>query len=313
MTLYIVTPCYNEEDVLAKSAAEFTRVLNGLVEAGEISADSRVTFVDDGSRDGTWARIVKACDKYPNAEGIKLSRNEGHQNALWAGMMSVRERCDAVITIDCDLQDDVNAIADFVKAFKEGNDVVYGVRSLREKDTRFKRGTAHAYYKLIKALGVEIVYDHADYRLLSRRALEALSEFGEVNLFLRGMVPLLGFKSTSVYYERGERFAGESKYSLVKMLSFAFEGITSFSVKPIRLIMALGAVFALIGVIIALYALISHFSGHTVAGWTSMMISIWVIGGVQLIALGLIGEYVGKLYAEVKKRPRYIIEEYLKK
>ena len=227
-------------------------------------------------------------------------------------MLTVRNHADAVITIDADLQDDIHAIRGFLEAFAQGNDVVYGVRSARERDTAFKRKTAHAYYWFMKKMGTELVYDHADYRLLSRRALDALSEFDERNLFLRGMVPLLGFQHTNVYYERGERFAGESKYPLKKMLAFAIEGITSFSVKPIRFVVIVGVLFALIGVIMALYALISRLSGNAVQGWASMMMSIWVIGGVQLMALGLIGEYVGKLYTEVKHRPRFIVETYLK-
>ncbi|MDO4548576.1 MAG: glycosyltransferase family 2 protein [Clostridia bacterium] len=313
MKLYVVVPCYNEREVLPETAKELTRVMNALIDSGEISPESRVTFVDDGSRDETWEEIVRAIGEYPVVEGIKLSRNQGHQNALVAGMMTVRDRCDAVITIDSDLQDDVNAIASFVKEYKAGCDVVYGVRSRRDTDTGFKRNSARLYYKFMRMMGVELVYDHADYRLLSRRALDALSEFDEVNLFLRGMVPLLGFKSSTVYYERGKRFAGESKYPLWKMFSLALEGVTSFSVKPIRIIVTMGCVFALIGVIMAIYALASHFAGHTAAGWTSIMISLWVIGGVQLIALGLIGEYVGKLYSEVKRRPRYIIEKYVDK
>ncbi len=308
--LYIVVPCYNEEQVLPETVKRLAQLMDALEREGAIDAKSRVTLVDDGSRDKTWAVIRSVTGAQKRFEGIKLAHNAGHQNALWAGMMTVREKADAVITIDADLQDDINAIREFIKAFKDGNEVVYGVRSARKRDTAFKRKTAHLYYDLMKRLGADLVYDHADYRLLSRRALDALSEFGEANLFLRGMVPLLGFQHTEVYYERGERFAGQSKYPLKKMLSFAMEGITSFSVKPIRYVVMLGCLFAVIGIVMALYALVSHFTGHTVAGWSSIMVSVWVIGGVQLMALGLIGEYVGKLYTEVKRRPRFIVEEY---
>lgn len=311
--LYVVAPCYNEEAVLPETARRLNALMDELEGEGLIDADSRIVLVDDGSRDRTWPLIEEGAAQYPRVEGIKLAHNAGHQNALWAGMMTVRNKADAVVTIDADLQDDISAIRGFLTAYRAGNEVVYGVRSARKTDTAFKRKTAHWYYGLMKKLGVDLKYDHADYRLLSRRALEALAQFGEANLFLRGMVPLLGFQHTEVYYERGERFAGESKYPLRKMLSFAMEGITSFSVKPIRYVVMLGVLFAIIGVVMALYALISRFSGRAVAGWSSLMVSVWVIGGVQLIALGLIGEYVGKLYTEVKRRPRFILETYLEK
>lgn len=311
--LYIVIPCYNEEAVLPETVKRMDALVAGLVRDNRVKRDSRITLVDDGSRDNTWPVIEQLAEQYDRVEGLKLAHNAGHQRALWAGMMTVKEKADAVITIDADLQDDIHAIGDFLTAYMEGNEVVYGVRSAREKDTAFKRKTAHAYYKIMGMLGADLVYDHADYRLLSKKALMALSEFGERNLFLRGVVTQLGFKHTNVYYERGERFAGESKYPLGKMIAFAVEGITSFSIKPIRLVTILGIVFALIGVVMAIYALVSRFSGHVVEGWASLMMSIWVIGGVQLIAIGLIGEYVGKVYTEVKRRPRYIVEEYLHK
>lgn len=311
--LYIVLPCYNEEQVLPETVKRLDQLTRELIQSGQIQADSRITLVDDGSRDATWQVITRLSQTYPQVEGVKLAHNAGHQNALWAGMMTVRDKADAVVTIDADLQDDISAIRGFLQAYREGCEVVYGVRSQRKTDTAFKRKTAHWYYALMKRLGAELVYDHADYRLLSKKALEALSQFGESNMFLRGMVPLLGFKHKEVYYERGERFAGESKYPLKKMLSFAMEGITSFSVKPIRLVLLLGALFAVAGVVMAVWAIVSHAMGHTVAGWASIMVSVWVIGGVQLMALGLIGEYVGKIYTEVKRRPRYIVETYLEK
>ncbi len=311
--LYIVVPCYNEEAVLPETGRRLHAALTGLTEQGRVSPRSRITFVDDGSKDGTWPAILALTKGNPSIEGIKLAHNVGHQRALWAGMNRVRERCDCLITIDADLQDDVEAIGRFVERYNEGCQVVYGVRSSRKTDTSFKRRSAHLYYGLMKRLGVELEFDHADYRLLGREALDALAAFPERNLFLRGMVPLLGFKQGRVYYERGERFAGESKYPLKKMLMFAMEGITSFSVKPIRCILALGALFLVLGLAMAVWAVISRCLGRTVAGWASIMVSLWVIGGAQLMALGLIGEYVGKVYTEVKRRPRYIIEEYTAK
>ncbi len=311
--IYIVVPCYNEEQVLPETAKRLHALMERLTQSGQVAADSRVTLVDDGSGDQTWAVIQGLIQRYGEVEGLKLAHNAGHQNALWAGMMTVKDRADAVITIDADLQDDIEAIPQFIQAYQEGCQVVYGVRSQRKTDTAFKRNTAHWYYALMGRLGVQLVYDHADYRLLGRQALEALSQFGESNLFLRGMVPLLGFPHKEVYYRRGERFAGESKYPLKKMLAFAMEGITSFSVKPIRLVLLLGALFAVAGLVMALWVIIRHAMGHTVAGWSSIMVSVWVIGGVQLMALGLIGAYVGKIYTEVKRRPRYILETYLDK
>ena len=311
--LYVVVPCYNEEEVLPETSARMNEFMDGLTAEGRIDAASRILFVDDGSRDRTWAIIGELSEAHERVEGLKLAHNAGHQNALWAGMMSVKGKADAVVTIDADLQDDIHAIRGFLEKYAEGCEVVYGVRSKREKDTAFKRVTAQGFYRVMQKLGVDVVYNHADYRLLGRRALEALSQFTEENMFLRGLVPLVGFKSAEVTYERGERFAGESKYPLKKMVAFAMEGITSFSIRPVRWVALIGILFALLGVVMALYALISLACGQVVPGWTSIMVSIWIIGGVQLIALGLIGEYVGKVYSEVKRRPKYIVEEYLEK
>ena len=307
MILYVVVPCYNEEAVLPETAHRLSTKLRELNGRGVISEKSRVIFVDDGSKDSTAEIIEKLCDDDPLFGGVFLSRNRGHQNALLAGYMTAKDRCDVCVSMDADLQDDINAVDGMLEKFREGNDVVYGVRSSRATDSSFKRSSAHAFYKLMKMMGVELVYDHADYRLLSRRALEALSEYDEVNLFLRGIVPLVGFKSAKVEYERGERFAGESKYPLKKMLGFAFDGITSFSVKPIRLITVAGLLLFLAAAVMLVYSLIRHFTGNTVSGWTSIMVSVWALGGLQLSAIGIIGEYIGKIYLETKHRPRYII------
>ena len=311
--LYIITPCYNEEEALPHTAPKLVALLQKMAEDGQIDPQSRLTLVDDGSRDKTWKVIEALASRHPEVEGLKLAHNAGHQNALWAGMMTVREKADAIVTIDADLQDDVNAIPQFVEKMAEGADVVYGVRKKRDTDTAFKRATAHAFYRFMRTMGADVVNDHADYRLLSRRALDALADFGEVNLFLRGMVPLLGFKTEQVYYDRGERVAGESKYPLRKMIAFAVEGVTSFSVKPIRMVIALGFMFALLGLLMALYAVVQACLGQTVSGWASLMVSVWIVGGVQLMALGLIGIYVGKIYTEVKRRPKFIVERYLNK
>lgn len=311
MTLYLVIPCYNEEAVLPETSRRLKEKYTALMEAGKISPDSRIVFVNDGSKDKTWDMICELHAADPMFRGICLSRNRGHQNALMAGLMTVRGECDVAISMDADLQDDINAIDEMVDRYNQGYEVVYGVRSSRKKDTFFKRTTAQGFYKLMRAMGVETVYNHADYRLMSRRALEALSQFDEVNLFLRGIVPLVGFKSTTVSYERGERFAGESKYPLKKMVSFAFEGITSMSVKPIRMIAALGGAVFAVSLVILIYSLIRHFTGHTVEGWTFLAVSIWALGGVQLLAIGVIGEYIGKIYLETKHRPKYVISQYL--
>ena len=309
MKLCIVVPCYNEEEVLNETASRLKLKYEALILNGQISADSRIVFVDDGSKDKTWEIISALHEKDSCFEGIKLSRNRGHQNALLAGLMTVKDSFDAVISMDADLQDDINAVDKMVESCKKGNDIVYGVRSSRKKDSVFKRSTAHLFYKVMKWMGAETVYNHADYRLMSRRALDALQDFEEVNLFLRGMKPLIGFKSDTVYYERGERFAGESKYPFRKMLHFAFEGITSLSIRPIDLIIRLGLLLSVFGIAILIYALVQHFLGQTTAGWTSLMASIWVLGGLQLLAIGVIGKYIGKIYLETKHRPRYIIEE----
>ena len=310
--LFIVIPCYNEQEALPITAKRLVELTDDMLEKGLIAPESRIVLVDDGSRDDTWQVISDLHAADPRFEGVKLAHNAGHMNALWAGMTLSAERCDCVITIDADLQDDVNAMYGFLEEYRKGADVVYGVRSSREKDTLFKRTTAQGFYKMMAGLGVEMVYNHADYRLLSKRALEALLSFGEVNMFLRGMVPLLGFRTAEVYYERGERVAGESKYPLKKMIAFAMEGITSLSNKPIRYVLLLGALCALLGVGMAVYVIVSLVHHHTVAGWASMMMSIWLLGGLQLMALGMIGEYVGKIYMETKRRPKFILEEHLK-
>lgn len=309
--LYIVIPCYREEEALPKTAERLDGLYADLIGKGLIAPDSRITLVDDGSKDDTWGVISRLHEKDAKYEGVKLAHNAGHQNALWAGMMTVKEHCDCLISMDADLQDDVNAVYGFLEAYQNGADIVYGVRSSRETDTAFKRLTAQGFYKFMSRMGADIVYNHADYRLMSRRAVEALSQFGEVNLFLRGMVPMLGFKTEKVYYERGERVAGESKYPLKKMLSFAMQGILSFSVRPITWVTTLGVAFVILGIIMAIYTLASLACGHVVSGWASLMISVWFIGGVQLIALGIIGQYIGKIYLETKRRPRFILEQYL--
>ena len=310
--LFIVIPCYNEQEALPITAKRLVELTDDMLAKGLIDPQSRIVLVDDGSKDDTWKVISGLHEADPRFEGVKLAHNAGHMNALWAGMTLSAERCDCVITIDADLQDDVNAMYGFLEEYRKGADVVYGVRSSREKDTFFKRTTAQGFYKMMAGLGVEMVYNHADYRLLSKRALAALLSFGEVNMFLRGMVPMLGFKTAKVYFERGERVAGESKYPLKKMIAFAAEGITSLSNKPIRWVLGLGAVCALLGVAMAVYVIVSLVRGHTVAGWASMMMSIWLLGGLQLMALGVIGEYVGKVYMETKRRPKFILEEQLK-
>ena len=310
-TVYFVVPCYNEQEVLHETSKRLLAKLDSLVERCMISPASRIVFVNDGSRDDTYKIITELHEADERFCGVKLSRNQGHQNALLAGLMTVKDKCDAAISLDADLQDDIDVIDEFVEKFIEGCDVVYGVRSSRKTDTAFKRTTALGFYKLMKFLGVEVVYNHADYRLMSKRALEALSEFKEVNLFLRGIVPLVGFKSATVEYERHERFAGESKYPFKKMMAFAIDGITSFSVKPIRMVFSLGVIIFLCSIAVLIYSLIRWAFGQTVTGWTTLIISIWALGGIQLLSLGLIGEYIGKIYKEVKARPKFIIEETL--
>lgn len=311
VNLYVVVPCYNEEAVLHETSKRMLELFSNMKKEGLINDKSRIVFVDDGSKDKTWSIISDLTKEHTEIAGVKLAKNAGHQNALFGGLMTVKDSCDCAISIDADLQDDINVIPDMIKNYLDGYDVVYGVRNKRDTDTFFKRTTAVGFYKLMHLMGVNIVFNHADYRLMSKRALDGLSQFHERNLFLRGMVPLVGYRSTSVYYDRNERFAGESKYPLKKMLSFAFDGITSFSISPIRMISAFGAVVCVIAVVMAVYALVQKIIGHTGAGWASLMMSIWFIGGVQLLSVGLIGEYIGKLYKEVKRRPRYIIEAYV--
>lgn len=306
-TLFIVIPCYNEEEVLPITAPMFLKKLLSLVQAGKIADSSRIMFVNDGSRDRTWEIISELSRSDEHYIGISQSRNRGHQNAVLAGLMEARGKCDITISVDCDGQDDINAMDKMVDAYADGCDVVYGVRSSRETDTFFKRSTAQGFYKFLSLMGAEVVYNHADYRLISARALDALSEFHEVNLFLRGMVPLVGFKSTSVEYSRSERIAGESKYPLKKMIALAVDGITSLSVKPLRMIMSFGLTVAIISFIGVIWAIVSAICGGTVAGWASTTCIVCFVGGVQLICMGIIGEYVGKIYMETKARPRYII------
>lgn len=309
MDLCLVIPCYNEEEVLPVTSSAVKEKFQSLLNSGKISENSRIVFVDDGSKDKTWSIIKNLHESDTVFEGIKLSRNRGHQNALLAGLMTVKDRFDAVISMDADLQDDIDAIDRMIDCYGNGTDVVYGVRSSRKNDTFFKRFTAAAFYKFMKLMGAETVYNHADFRLMSRRALDALSEFHEVNLYLRGMVPLVGFKSETVFYERGKRAAGKSKYPLRKMLSFAFDGITSLSIRPIELVIRVGILFSVIGLGVLIYSFVQWLLSNTIAGWTSLIASVWLIGGLQIIAIGVIGKYVGKIYLETKQRPRFIIEE----
>ncbi len=310
-TLYVVIPCYKEEEVLPETSKRMKEKMNTLISKGKISEKSRVMFVNDGSTDRTWEIIRDLHSKDKLFSGVNLSRNRGHQNALLAGLMTAKNYADMVISMDADLQDDINAIDEMVDKYYEGCDVVYGVRSSRAKDTFFKKFTAEGFYKIMKAMGADIVFNHADYRLMSKRALEGLAEFKEVNLFLRGIVPEIGYKSGIVEYERAERFAGESKYPLKKMLSFAFDGITSFSIKPIRFIMDLGFLISFVSVIALIWSICVKIWGSSEAGWASIMASIWLIGGIELLSIGVIGEYVGKMYKETKHRPRFIIESVL--
>lgn len=310
--LYLVVPCYNEEPVLPETVRELTKKLNSMIQSGLISPESRMVFVNDGSKDSTWELIEEYHETNPLVSGIKLSRNRGHQFAVLAGLMTVKEHCDMAITLDADLQDDIDVLDEFVRKYKEeGCEIVYGVRNSRETDTFFKRFTAESFYRLMSGMGVDIVFNHADYRLMSRKALDALAEYREVNLFLRGVVPLIGYKTGTVEYARKERAAGESKYPLKKMLSFAMDGITSFSIKPIRMITMLGVLAFIASIVMAVYTVVGFFMGTTVSGWASIIISIWGFGGLILIALGLIGEYIGKIYMETKARPRYLVEKFL--
>ena len=307
--LYIIIPCYNEQEVLPITAPMFLGKLQSLIQLGKISNQSRVLFVNDGSKDRTWEIITELSRQDEHFSGISQSRNRGHQNAVLAGLMEAKDRCDITISIDCDGQDDIDAMDEMVDAYQNGFDVVYGVRSSRRTDTFFKRFTAQSFYKFLAAMGAEVVYNHADYRLISSRVLQEFANFGEVNLFLRGLIPLVGFQSTTVSYSRAERMAGESHYPLKKMIGLAVDGVTSLSVKPLQLITGFGIFVALVSFIGCLWALITALCGKTVAGWASMTCIVCFVGGVQLISLGIIGEYIGKIYLETKHRPRYIISE----
>lgn len=307
--LYLVIPCYNEEQALPFTSKAVREKLESLIDAGRVSKDSRILFIDDGSKDKTWEVLSALTKESPLYAALRLAHNRGHQNALLSGLMTARLYADAAISMDADLQDDIHAIDGFLQKYEEGCDVVYGVRNKRETDTLFKRSTALAFYKIMAAMGVESVYNHADYRLMSKRALDALSEYREVNLFLRGIVPLIGYRSDYVYYDRAERVAGESKYPLKKMINFAVDGITSFSVKPLRIISGFGIIISMLSVFGLLYSLISKLTGNAVSGWTAIVASIWLLGGFQLLCIGVCGEYIGKIYSEVKARPRYCIDE----
>ncbi len=310
--LICVLPCYNEEEVLPETSKRLKEKMNHLISSGKIAKNSRVMFVNDGSADRTWEIIKKLHDEDSLFQGVCLTRNRGHQNALLAGLMVARQIGDVVISMDVDLQDDIDAIDEMLEKYFQGADIVYGVRAERTTDTFFKRFTAQSFYKFMSLLGANIEYNHADYRLMSKRALDGLAEFDEVNLFLRGLVPMVGYKTDRVFYDRAERFAGESKYPLKKMLHFAMEGITSLSVKPIRMISGLGILIFFVSLFVLVYCIIGELNGRTIPGWTTTVVSVWGIGGIIMICLGVIGEYIGKIYLETKRRPRYIVEEYLK-
>lgn len=311
-TVYFVIPCYNEEEMLPRTVKALTAQLDAMRSKSLIDEKSRILFVDDGSKDKTWQLIEKFSQENKTIEGLKLAHNRGHQHALLAGLETAEQYCDCAISMDADLQDDIEVLDEFVEKYLEGCDVVYGVRKERKTDTFFKKTTAEGFYKVMKWMGVEVVFNHADYRLMSKRALLALKDYKEVNLFLRGIVPLIGFRSDYVYYDRKERAAGESKYPLGKMIAFALDGITSFSVKPLKLISNLGILISTLSIFGLLYTLISYFSGNTVPGWTATVGSIWLLGGLQMLCIGVVGGYVGKIYTESKHRPRYLIEEHLK-
>lgn len=309
--LYMVVPCYNEEEVLDETTKQLTVRFDEMIKAGKIAEDSKILYVNDGSKDQTWPIISRLHQDNKYVSGINLSRNRGHQNAVLAGLMYAKDYADMAISMDADLQDDVMAIDEMVDKFNEGFDVVYGVRSSRKKDTFFKKTTAEGFYKFMKWMGVDIVFNHADFRLMSKRVLEQLEQYKEVNLFLRGIIPLIGYPATNVYYERNERFAGESKYPLKKMLAFAFDGITSFSVKPIRMICTVGLLVFFVSIAMLIYSIVIHIIGNTVQGWSSLIVSIWALGGLQLLAIGIVGEYIGKVYLEVKERPRFCWQDVL--
>ncbi len=310
--LYLAIPCYNEEEVLRDSAEKLKNKYEQMMSEHKITFDSKIVFIDDGSKDKTWSIIRELHEENDVFQGIKLSRNRGHQNALLCGLMTLKDEADAVISIDADLQDDINTFDEMISKYEEGCDVVYGVRSKRETDTFFKRFTAEAFYKILNRMGAKVIFNHADFRLMSRRALEAFSQYKETNIFLRGMVPLIGYKSDIVTYERFERLAGESKYPLKKMLALAWEGMTSMSIQPIRIITWSGLIIFIISLAMIIYSVVRFFIGATVSGWASTLCSIWALGGLQLLAIGIIGEYIGKIYLETKRRPRFIVEEYLK-
>lgn len=309
--LWLVVPCYNEEEVLPETSKRLYKIMTDMVINGLISPESKIAFVNDGSKDKTWELIKKYHTGLDMFVGINLSRNKGHQNALLAGLTVAKEHADMVITLDADLQDDIEVIPQFVQKYYDGNDIVYGVRNNRDTDTAFKRTTAQGFYKFMKFLGVDIVNNHADYRLMSQRAIRSLLEYNEVNVFLRGIIPTIGYKSDIVEYSRKERFSGESKYPLKKMLSFAFDGITSFSVKPLRISLLLGALSFFVSLIILVYCVVQFFLGNTVSGWASLSVSVWALGGIQLLMLGIVGEYIGKIYLETKHRPKFFIEDIL--
>lgn len=309
--LYLIIPCYNEEEVLKETAKRLKEKITDLILKKKISSQSRIVFVNDGSKDQTWQIICSLHQENAVFSGINLSKNRGHQNALLAGLMTVLDLCDVTISMDADLQDDIDTIDKMLEQYDEGCEIVYGVRSKRETDTFFKKFTAETFYKLMEALGANTVYNHADYRLMSRKAVKALSEFREVNLFLRGIVPMIGYPTGTVTYERRERFAGKSKYPLKKMISFALEGITSLSTRPIRLITMLGLLIFVVSIFMGIYSLVQYFLGNTVTGWTSIVLSIWGVGGLILFSLGIVGEYIGKIYLETKQRPRFLVQEFL--
>lgn len=310
--LTIVVPCYNEEEVLPETKVRLLALLDDMIKAEKISEDSRILFVNDGSKDITWSLIEEYHKENKKITGIKLAKNAGHQNALFAGLMKAKEDSDILVSVDADLQDDINVIKEMVDKYHEGNDIVYGVRKERKTDTFFKRTTALAFYKVMDFMGANTIYNHADFRLMSKRAVEHLAEFDERNLFLRGMVPLIGYQTAEVYYDRTERFAGESKYPLKKMIALAIDGITSFSVKPMTMISGVGITFVFISILASIYSLISFFTGNVVPGWTSLILSVWFLGGMILLSIGIVGQYIGKIYIEVKHRPRYNIEKYLR-
>lgn len=309
--LYVVIPCYNEEEMLEETTKQLKIKMENLIKDNVIDKESRVMYINDGSKDSTWELIKKIDNKEKLFTGITLSRNRGHQNALLGGLMTAKDYADMIISMDADLQDDINAMDEMIAKYYEGNDIVYGVRSARKKDTWFKRITAEGFYKFMQKMGVDIVYNHADYRLTSKRVLNEFEHFEEVNLFLRGMFPLIGYHSDVVYYERNERLAGESKYPLKKMLNFAWDGITSFSVKPIRMVLNIGIIIFILSIIMIIYSVVSKICGNTVSGWTFIVCSLWLIAGIQMLSIGIVGEYIGKIYNETKRRPRFIISENL--